>query len=39
MYNIIPGALDDPGGAEVPVLAPSESVMRIYIHISICNFL
>ena len=32
---IIPGALDALGGAEVPVLASSESVMRIYAHIEL----
>ena len=32
MYIIIPGALDDSGGVDVPMLAPSERVRRIYVY-------
>ena len=35
MYIVIPVALDDSGGAEVCVLVPSETVMRIYVYIYI----
>ena len=38
MYVIIPGALDDSGGAEVRVLGPPERVMRIYVYIIIIYY-